>query len=308
MFWKDRFSRMTFAPDGGAGAGAGAAGAAGDAGAAGGAGAGAAGGAGAGAGPSGLDSLLSPELRQALAPKGYKSPDDLARAYLAAESKIGAKGVVVPGEKATPADWDAFYAALGRPEAADKYEIKPAADLKPDPEREKAFRERAHKAGLTPRQAAALYADEETARVAEARKAADATVAADAALKQEWGAQYDAQIDRAKAAVPLVFGDKFEEARHLKLADGSYALDNPLILRGLAKIGELTGEAGGDPREARLTGGATTPDAARAEIQKLTADKEFQGAFLNSRHPEHGQAIARMQRLQALAEQAPNQR
>jgi len=74
------------------------------------------------------------------------------------------------------------------------------------------------------------------------------------------------------------------------------------VVRAFARIGATLAEDGGLPQEARSGGfsaRAGAPGYARAEIQRLKADGEFQQAFLDRLHPGHEAAMARMLRLQA---------
>lgn len=51
----------------------------------------------------------------------YRSVTDLAKAYINAERTIGKKGVIIPGQNATPEEMAAFDKALGVPEKAEDY-------------------------------------------------------------------------------------------------------------------------------------------------------------------------------------------
>lgn len=116
----------------------------------------------------------------------------------------------MPGKDATPEDWSAFYAQIGRPETPEGYELAvPEGD-------NGAFAKQMapilHKHGVTAEQAKGLAADWNamvTAQIAE-MDAADAAaavamnsrnVAEAAALKNEWGQAHDANMHFAKLAV-----------------------------------------------------------------------------------------------------------
>lgn len=122
--------------------------------------------------------------------------------------------VALPGPDATPDQWKTFYKALGAPESGDGYQL-------PVPEGgDAAFAKEAAtmmaEAGLLPRQAEALAkwwndkaaaltaAQSDQAAQAEAAKLREqhaANTADEATLRQEWGAQHDANMEAAKRAV-----------------------------------------------------------------------------------------------------------
>jgi hypothetical protein len=118
--------------------------------------------------------------------------------------------LVMPGKDATPEEWSAFYAQIGRPETPEGYELPlPDGDTG---EFAKTMAPILHKHGVTADQAKGLAADWNAmvaAQVAEmdAADAAHATAmnakntAEAAALKNEWGQAHDANMHFAKLAV-----------------------------------------------------------------------------------------------------------
>lgn len=144
----------------------------------------------------------APAATPAAAPAAPAAPADGAPAAPAA--------LVIPGKDATPEDWSAFYAQIGRPETPEGYELAvPEGD---DGAFAKQMAPVLHKHGLTAEQAKGLAADWNamvTAQIAE-MDAADAAaavamnsrnVAEAAALKNEWGQAHDANMHFAKLAV-----------------------------------------------------------------------------------------------------------
>lgn len=130
---------------------------------------------------------------------------DLGKAYLELEGK-SANAVIPPGEGATDDERAAFYERLGRPKAAEEYELarELPKGLSSDPEYEKTFKEAAHKAGLTKAQAQELFAkvaNHQTAKIVDGLKAATAAQqAAVDKLKADWGASYDENVTKAHRA------------------------------------------------------------------------------------------------------------
>ena len=124
------------------------------------------------------------------------------------------EALALPGKDATPEDWAEFYAKIGRPETPDGYDL-------PLPEGDDgAFAQQMapilHKHGVTAEQAKGLANDWNAlvaAQQAEAAKAEQAEIArldqqnkAEATeLRNEWGAQHDANMHFAKLAAQQFF-------------------------------------------------------------------------------------------------------
>lgn len=104
---------------------------------------------------------LEADNRTLVEAKKWTSPNDGLKAYRELEAHAS-KALTVPGENATADDWNKFYGKLGRPETADKYEIKVdrstlPADMPYDETMSVEFRNWAHEAGLNTKQAQALH-------------------------------------------------------------------------------------------------------------------------------------------------------
>ena len=131
------------------------------------------------------------------------------------QEKLLGSAVRIPGKDATDEERNAFLNKLGRPEAADKYEFKAPEGLPEgfeyDGKVEAAFRDIAHKAGLTQAQAAAVRdwylgaAGEAFGGQVEAAKAAQSQRADKATeeLVKLWG-----PLDGATAQANLEIADK----------------------------------------------------------------------------------------------------
>jgi hypothetical protein len=72
---------------------------------------------------------LPEDIREELCLDAAQSFPELAKQYVNAQKMIGKNKVVLPTEKSSPSEWDAFYAALGRPKTADGYQYKPPTDV-----------------------------------------------------------------------------------------------------------------------------------------------------------------------------------
>lgn len=246
---------------------------------------------------------LTSDTRAQLAPKNYADVEELAKAYVSLERTLGAEKIPVPGKDAGPEAWDRVYARLGRPATPADYDLsgfKVPDNVPWSGELQQAMVTEMHVAGLNSRQATRLL--NRYAELAGDAGAAAGTAAeqASAALRKEWGARFDANLDLARRAARHAFGDDFAAARALRLADGSFLLDSPLLARAFARLGAERAEDGDLPgaKHAAFDGDAAD---ARQQIARLEADDRFRRALLDRTHPEHAAALNRRSRLYATA-------
>lgn len=250
---------------------------------------------------------LAPELQSLAAHKGWRGPEDAVRSYAHLERAFGAERIALPGRDAGPAEWDALYTRLGRPAAAEDYDLSGVARPEGMPwngEGERAMLREMHAAGLSNRQAGQLLA-----KYAAMQGGAWQTAGADAvrrvdeargALRREWGAAFEAKSDLANRAFRLAFGEGLEEARQLRLSDGSFLGDHPALVRAFARLGESLSEHG---MAGAKDGGhlAATPEEARAEIARMHGEAAAMRALTDRSHPEYAVAVAKRDRLYRLA-------
>lgn len=200
----------------------------------------------------------------AAAPGGEPAPAASAPAAETAPSLLG--GQPTPEAPAAPepflaalpeegdADgWAQVYAKLGRPESADGYELSvPEGD---DGEFLKTTSQWMHKAGLNKQQAQALATEWNSfqAQFAEQQQAAvQKQLESDiAAVKQEWGADFD-----AKKAVMAQAVNTFAPPEFIEMLDKSGLINSPVIAKMFLKIGEAIGEdrSIATPRNAAASG------------------------------------------------------
>lgn len=288
-----------------ASAGAGSANAGGAAGAAGadGAAAAAAGGGAATGGAPDFYTALPEDLRANPAISAYKKDTGfdftgLAKEHVNLQALIGKKGIIPPGEKATPEEIDRFYTSLGRPAKPDGYQFqKPEGYQGYSDEFAGTYRTVAHKHGLTPQQAAGLHDwFVKTSIEAEQAQGSEGTQAAEKAqttLRTEWGSAYDAKVSAGKKAFKAFASP--EAVDKLEAAIGTAE-----VLRMFAGIGEKMGEDG-------LVGSgnssfSVTPEQAKAEIAKMdTQMNDPNGPAMNKFHPEHEAWMKRREQLFAAA-------
>lgn len=226
---------------------------------------------------------LSEDNRKTVEVKGWvdKGPDDVISAYRSLESHLG-KALVPPKEDASPEDWSKFYAKLGRPEKAEAYELpRPSnipENLPYDAGTADEFKNWAHEAGLTPRQAAAIHnkymerwASEYAAN--EARKD-EAGSKAHEELVQVWGdpnsEKYKRNTSLATRAIEKLGGDSL--LRELKqigvLDERTNAVLTPRLAVALAAVGNQLYAEDKDLFRGETTGANPFSDKTRNETEQ----------------------------------------
>lgn len=229
--------------------------------------------------------------------KGWTEPVQVLEGYRNLEKLLGAdkagRTIVLPGEKAEPAEIDAFYAKLGRPAEAKDYKFA-VPDGAP-PEYADGFRAKAHELGLTAKQVEGLAAWNNEAVSSMSAAQQNQSVAkfqADVdALKQEWGAAHDQNVVIARnARQALGLDDKTIDAI-------SGAIGHKGVMELLHKVGAKTGEGDFVSGGSSNYGGALTPGQAKARIAELKTDKNFTARYLSG----DAEAKAEMSRLMKFA-------
>lgn len=243
----------------------------------------------------------------ALAPTGEKTwldtlPDDikvspsltrykdggvegLARAYLNAEKLIGAEKVPIPKDPNDAEGWDRYYKAGGRPEDPAKYDFQKPEKMPEgtvyDEGMETWWRQSAHEAGLSQRQASKLferYRDRFLSSIELSDKATTTEVQnAKLALERDWGGEFEARRQLAKAAFAEMPKDLQEAATRSGL------VRMPSFIKYLHDMrAKTTGET--DPK----LGGRTndgSPDAIKNSIAHHR--EQYAAALMDTAHPEH---------------------
>lgn len=228
---------------------------------------------------------LPPELREDASLRDIRDVAALAKSYVHAQRLVGAERIAVPGRNATDEDWQRLFERLGRPATPEAYALeRPQDGAAPyDEALENAFRSRAHALGLLPQQARGLHEWWLGAQAAALREAEEGQqagrAAAEARLREGWGAGYERQMGAANAALRR-FADAELQAR---LGEGLG--NDPAFIQFCARIGALLAED-------RLAG-AGGPEAgagdAKRRIAEVLADRAH--PYFNNRDPRHGHAV-----------------
>ena len=108
-------------------------------------------------------------------------------------------------------------------------------------------------------------------------------------LRKEWGAAYEAKVDKAQKVINHYFAGK-----NIHKAFGALSSDEGFV-KAMAEIAESMGEdsIAGAPRQ------TMTPKEAQSEINKMLGDTKH--PFHNELSPEHSEAVNKYIELQHLA-------
>jgi hypothetical protein len=196
----------------------------------------------------------------------FKGEDGLAKltqSYIGLEKKLGT-AVWIPQEGAKPEEVSDFRKKLGIPESPDKYEIKYKEHevLKYDENTDKIYKTLAHEIGLTPKQAQRL-ADFDSDRIIgafdEMQKGYEKSVTE---VKEEWGNDYQVNLDRANNVIRKFADEKDMEA--IKRFE-----NDPTLCRIFNKIGLSMSEHKFVPNNGADVAG--TKEALQARADELVA-------------------------------------
>jgi hypothetical protein len=188
---------------------------------------------------------LPEDIRSAPELAKYTDVAALAKGHLNQSKLVGAKteGLVkVPGEGASPEDIAAFNKARGVPDAPNGYTFKRpqlAAVLGWNEKAEQDFAAAAHKSGYTPAQAQAAV--DFYGSMLQAQHDADRQIEKQAGLdlRNEWGANYEANLGVANRALSQYGGNDLIEFLHTSKLGA-----DPRMVKAWAKVGADLMESG----------------------------------------------------------------
>lgn len=214
---------------------------------------------------------LSEESMAFVNNKGFKTVEDVVTGYRNYEKFQGVpqdKLLKLPDENNAD-EVNAFYKKLGRPDKAEDYKFEIAQGQ--DDAIAKVIAPELFKAGLSQKQAAAIYKTLENAKIEQSKAAEQAAIKAEEDLKAEWGTSYDKNLEAAKQAAKIA-GVTPEQIEALQKATDYKTVMN--MFKNLAsKFGEDVLRGAGDNRPSNFT---LTPQQAREKIEQLKTNKEWQ--------------------------------
>ena len=241
-----------------------------------------------------------PEVQQYVQGKGFKSAAALAEAYQNAEKALSSRSFEPPKPEDTTG-WAKIKAAMGVPEAPDKYDLgEVGKSLKPE-----ALQQWApvfHQLGLSNEQASKLIA--QTTEMATKAQAVQEeayvkqTEATAERMKLEYGDKWPAFHDIASRGFNVI-------KQQLKLDDTKVdALERALGTRELLSLAHMIGEAKVEAGFVASDGQhrAMTKDQARQAINGFKGNPEKYNALMKSDHPNHAAALSEWTQLRRIAE------
>ncbi len=241
-----------------------------------------------------------PEVQQYVQGKGFKSAAALAEAYQNAEKALSSRSFEPPKPEDT-AGWAKIKAAMGVPEAPDKYDLgEVGKSLKPE-----ALQQWApvfHQLGLSNEQASKLIAQTTEmatkAQVVQEEAYVKQTEATAERMKLEYGDKWPAFHDIASRGFNVI-------KQQLKLDDTKVdALERALGTRELLSLAHMIGEAKVEAGFVASDGQhrAMTKDQARQAIAGFKGNPEKYNALMKSDHPNHAAALSEWTQLRRIAE------
>ena len=240
---------------------------------------------------------ISEEFRKDPSIEKFTEIDALAKSYINATRMIGQDKIVIPTKNSSQEAWDEAYAKLGRPETADKYNLKIESDIvKMDENAIKSFAEQSHKLGLNNQQAEGILDFYKNNMEGTAQQSKIDTETAQAQseqqLRQEWGRDFDAKVQQAGA---LAKANINPEVLDMTLSNGTRLGDHPEIIKGFAKIAGMMSE---DKIVTTESEDVNTVADIESEISAITNDTD--GPYWNKQHPDHDKMVQQVYTLREM--------
>lgn len=227
----------------------------------------------------------------------------LAKSYVHAQSLIGADKVLKPQATWKADQWGTFWDAAGRPKTENDYKFSetviPKEALAKIPEAQLTeVKKFFHGQGLNNAQAESILKYYVEANVgqehARGQEREQARIASETALKEKYGAQFDAKVELARA-VSQKLGDQ-EFASYM---ESSGLGNDPRIIGFLVKVGEAMMDDSARGKGAGLI--VTSASQAQLEISNLKQDKDFITTLTNVGAVGHKEAKERWVQLHQTA-------
>ena len=223
--------------------------------------------------------------------------DALAKSYINATRMIGQDKMIVPNKNFTEEQWEEAYIKMGRPESFDKYTLDTKSDAVPLDEQDlKSFQEQSFKLGLNNEQANGILnfykSNIETIEKQARVDMETAQVQAQQSLREEWGRDYETNINKAKS---LATANLTPEVLQLTLSDGSRLGDNVGVIKGFAKIANMLSE---DKILSTESENMDKSEDIQTEIDQIMNDKN--GPYWNKSHPNHDKVVQQVYTMREM--------
>jgi len=226
---------------------------------------------------------LPENLRGEKTLENFKDIAGLASALVNTKKLVGVNSIKLPDQHSSEADWAAFYDKVGRPAKAEDYQFERDQRIPEalrDSKNVQEFRQTAHALGLSQKQVAGLikmYDGQMANGLATAVQKADQERQTNlAALKTEWGDNYDANVNQAVMALNVL--DPKQELSK------SIPAGNPAFIKLLSKVATMIG---GDAMVRQPGGGSQLTD-----IEAQMSAIQNNPAYRNPANPDQKRLIA----------------
>ena len=239
---------------------------------------------------------LPEDIRGDASIKDFKDIGSLTKSFIEAQKLVGGSARV-PKADAPDEEWAKFYQRVGRPESAEKYELK----MPQMPEGQKVdeklvtnFKTWAHEAGLHPRQAQRLLDRYTAAQAQMVTEYNESMTNGVAELKKEWGANFDKNTALAVKAVNELGDDDLKA-----LLDSTGLGNHPVLIKFFAGLGEQIGEDTIVVGDAPAVTDQDSRDALQLKIDSIRRDKTHP---FNNRNASHAAREAAIREVNGLYE------
>lgn len=270
--------------------------------------------------PADFLATLDQETRSRLEQNGIKDTGNLVKQFLDQQSYLGQSiripsehaseeerkafydkivkrvpGVVPRPNKDDQAAMEAFYAAIGRPESADAYQLtlnEEAAKLIPE-DRMKLLKTAAHKAGLSADQLNAVLGEVAQADLAQHQEIQTKLLEEQTKLKNEWGSAYDQKLSQTIQIMELTGApaELIEMAKANQMGSDALKWLNSLAGKFKAEDAQAINDIS--------RGSLLSPSEANARLDEIYANPQH--PFFVPSHPSHKSAKDEVVRLMGLA-------
>ena len=182
--------------------------------------------------------------------KRLKSPAELTKAYLEAQKTIR-KGLepLTLSEESSEEDIAAYRKGIGIPEKIEDYKLEFSEKMQPtdaDKEALDAFRKMAFENHMPPVQAQAALDWYETSQELQLQDIQETALEfrneTSETLRQEWGGEYQSNINAIKTFMEGRLGEGYTDLAHKQFADGTFLGDDPNFLKMM--VGPATDHVG----------------------------------------------------------------
>ena len=224
------------------------------------------------------------EVNKYVTSKGWKSPDDILKSYRNLEKAYsGSKNIIALPDEKDPKSVEEFFQKIGKPDAKDKYSLKPGNET--EKEHIEKLKDFAFSHNLTDKQAQEMYNFLKVSETQSQEKFKQEVKIQNQReiqeLQNEWGSAYETKLALAKQGMTVVGLD----ASEIDAMQSGMGLKATMSL--LTKLGSLTGEESAKGLVNGASKFSMSPAEASEELSKLKADENFTKSLTDKNNPAH---------------------